>query len=523
MSRRASLLLVIVVWAAVYLPSLGLFEIRGEEGRRILPGIAMLESGNFLVPQVGGEDYFRKPPLINWAVAASFKIFHARNEWTARVPSVLAILIAAIVFVTAARRALGPTGSLVAALVWLTNIALLQKGRLIEIEALYVSLTALAVVLWLSWWEEQRSPWLTWIVPWVFLGLGWLAKGPTHLFFFYAVVLAVLCPTVRQSGGPDPMVRQSGGPDPIVRQSGGPDPIVRQSGGPSQTGRWRMLWHPAHVVGILLMLGIFGAWALPLLQVSRGHHVVDRWSTQFTGRVTGDFFTFGSWITILPRALAYLLPWILFVPLARPGNFSNPEKAKMARALLWSIFVPLTLVSLIPGSAPRYSIPVVPAFAWLLGMACAEDALSLPAGLPPAIARLIGRAGKLDWRRWTVVFVILAMLAGLVGYPVASVIAKRRPKVRNIAAAIDRVIPQGERIYAVDPNYQPFFFYLRAPVTYVSSMEELPWETRYFLVRPAAEGQAREEQKWFPRRTRELTRVKDYRDQTVVVFAVDPG
>ena len=493
MSQRANVLIVLLVWAAVYLPSLGLFEIRGEEGRRILPGIAMLESGNFLVPQVGGEDYFRKPPLINWAVAASFKIFHARNEWTARIPSVLAILIVAIVFVTVARGALGPNGpaglanhglgSLVAALVWLTNIALLQKGRLIEIEALYASLTALAVVLWLSWWEEQRSPWLTWIVPWIFLGLGWLAKGPTHLFFFYAVVLAVLW----------------------------------------QTGRWRMLWHPAHVIGILLMLGIFAAWAFPLLQVSRGHHVVERWSTQFTGRVTGDFFTFSSWITILPRALAYLLPWILLVPLARPKNFLKPEEGQLARALLWSIFVPLTLVSLVPGSAPRYSIPAVPAFAWLLGMACAEDALILPLGLPGALTRFLGRAGKLDWQRWTVVFVVLAMLAGLVGYPVASVIAKHRPKVRNIAAEIDRVIPQGEKVYAVDPSYQPFFFYLRAPVTYVSSMEELPWETRYFLVRREIENQARQEQKWFPRHAHELTRVKDYRDQTVVVFAVGPG
>ncbi len=493
MSRRASLFIVIVVWAAVYLPSLGLFEIRGEEGRRILPGMAMLESGNFLVPQVGGEDYFRKPPLINWAVAASFKIFGVRNEWTARVPSVLALLAVAIVFVTVARRALGPNGSLIAALVWLTNVAILEKGRLIEIEALYASLTALAVVLWLSWWEEGRSPWLTWTVPWIFLGLGWLAKGPTHLFFFYAVVLAVICP------------------------------MGRQSRGPAQTARWRLLWHPAHIIGILIMLGIFGAWAIPLLQVSRGHHVVDRWSTQFTGRVTGDFFTFSSWITILPRALAYLLPWILFVPLIRPANFRRPEKAQMARALLWSIFVPLVLVSLIPGSAPRYSIPAVAAFAWLLGMACSEEALVLPHWLPGSLANLLGRAGQLNWRRFATAFVVLAGLAGLVGYPIAATVAKRHPKVRNIAAQIDRVIPSGATLYAVDPNYQPFFFYLRVPVQYVGTIEELPWETRYFLVRPDAESQARSEEKWLPSRTRELTRVKDYRDQTVVVFAVGQG
>ncbi len=467
MSQRTNLLLVIALWAAIYLPSLGLFEIRGEEGRRILPGIAMLESGNYLVPQVGGEDYFRKPPLINWAVAASFKLFGIRNEWTARAPSVAAILVVAIVFVTVARRALGASGSLMAALVWLTNVAMLQKGRLIEIEALYVSITALAVVLWLSWWEEKRSPWLTWIVPWIFLGLGWLTKGPTHLFFFYAVVLATLW---------------------------------QSDSAPSASNRWRALWHPAHMVGILVMLGIFVAWAIPLLEVSRGHHVVDRWSTQFTGRVTGDFFTFGSWVTILPRALAYLLPWILFVPLIRPSNFQNPEKGKMARGLLWGVFVPLVLVSLIPGSAPRYSIPALAGFAWLLGMASAEDALILPSSLPPALANLLGPV-KLNWRRFAMIFAVVAALAGLVGYPIASILAKRHPRVRNIAAEIDRVIPAGATVYAVDPNYQPFFFYLRAPVEYVATVEQLPQETRYFLVRPPAVAQAREEQKWLPRRT----------------------
>src|SRR6266567_3373760 len=71
-SRAGNLLIVTLVWAALYLPALGSLAIKGEEGRRILPGIAMLETGNYLVPQVGGETYFRKPPLINWLVAASF-------------------------------------------------------------------------------------------------------------------------------------------------------------------------------------------------------------------------------------------------------------------------------------------------------------------------------------------------------------------------------------------------------------------------------------------------------------------
>src|SRR5229473_2293832 len=152
----------------------------------------MLETGDYIVPRVGSAAYFSKPPLVNWLVAASFKLFGRRNEWTARAPSVLCVLAVAIAFVTVARASLGARGSLIAALVWLTNFGMIEKGRLIEIEALYVSLIGLALIFWLSWWEQRRSPWLTWIVPAFFLGLGLLAKGPLHLFFFYAVVVAVL-------------------------------------------------------------------------------------------------------------------------------------------------------------------------------------------------------------------------------------------------------------------------------------------------------------------------------------------
>src|SRR3954463_15272976 len=154
MSRAVSLCPVISCWAAIYLPGLGSLEIKGEEGRRILPAVTMLETGNYLVPQVGSEPYFRKPPLVNWLVAASFKLTSYRNEWTARLPSVLCVLAVALAFLTVARASLGPNGSLFAALIWLANFGISEKGRLIEIEALYVSLFGLALICWLSWWRE---------------------------------------------------------------------------------------------------------------------------------------------------------------------------------------------------------------------------------------------------------------------------------------------------------------------------------------------------------------------------------
>src|SRR5678816_1524267 len=77
-SRLRAVLVVVLVWAVIYLPALGSIAIKGEEGRRILPAIGMLKFGKYIVPEVGGNPYFRKPPLVNWLVAASFRIFGVR-------------------------------------------------------------------------------------------------------------------------------------------------------------------------------------------------------------------------------------------------------------------------------------------------------------------------------------------------------------------------------------------------------------------------------------------------------------
>ncbi|MDQ2824984.1 MAG: glycosyltransferase family 39 protein [Verrucomicrobiota bacterium] len=473
MSRFSPLVVVVAVWAAIYLPALGLFEIKGEEGRRILPAIAMLESGNYIVPQVGSGAYFRKPPLVNWLVAASFKIFGARNEWTARVPSVLCVLAVAIAFVTVARASLKRIGSTIAALIWLTNFGTMEKGRLIEIEALYISLCGLAIIFWLSWWEQKRSPWLTWLVPSLFLGLGWLSKGPTLLVFFYAVVLAVLY----------------------------------------QSKQWRFLLHPAHFIGLAVMLGIFASWAIPFVQMTTSGQVMQKWSNQFVGRVTGEYFRFSVWILTLPRALAYFLPWLLLVPTLRLNKFRVREQRDLARAVAWSIAVPLIIINMIPGAAPRYSLPVLTPFCWLLAMSFAENAFVLPSW--------VRRSEKQLWARVAPIFVGLAIVAGLVGYPAASLVFKHRQKVKNIAEKINAAVPATETLYAVNPNYQPLFFYMHAPVKYVSRIEELPHDARYFLVRPHDEQTALSSQQWMPRQARFVLRVKDYRDQTLILFAVD--
>ncbi|HEY6111297.1 MAG TPA: glycosyltransferase family 39 protein [Chthoniobacterales bacterium] len=500
MSRLPGWLLVTVVWAAIYLPALGLFEIKGEEGRRILPAITMLDTGNYIVPKVGGMSYFSKPPLVNWLIAATFKLFGVRNEWTARLPSALCVLAVALAFVTVARASLNAHGSTIAALIWLTNLGILEKGRLIEIEALYVSLCALAIIFWLSLWTQNRSPWLTWTVPWIFLGLGWLAKGPTLLVFFYAVVFAVLWQERR------------GQREALQIYADTSSAVDRQ---------WKALLHPAHFLGVLLMLAIFAAWAVPFYEMTAREQPIDKWSGQFIGRMRGDFFRPHVWITTLPRTLIYFLPWLLFLPLLRLNKFCDERQRALVRALLWGTAVPFLAIDFIPGAAARYSLPVIAPCCWLMAMSFAEDAFAIPAWFRQRFTIRDSRVTNL-WSRIGIPLVAVAAAAGLIGYPLAATLVyKHRPKIKNIAEAVNALVPANEVLYAVDPRYQPFFFYAHSPVKYVLRLVELPKDTRYFVTRAEMEPEVTGSAQWLPHRAHEILRRTDYRKQTIVVFRVD--
>lgn len=464
------LLIVILLWAAIYLPALGTLEIKGEEGRRILPAITMLETGNFIVPYVGSDPYYTKPPLINWLVAASFKIFGARNEWTARLPSALSVLAVALVFLFVARRALGENGSFIAALIWLTNFGMVEKGRLIEIEAVYVSLAGIAFICWLSWWQEKRSPWLTWTVPWIFLGLALLAKGPVHLLFFYAVVLGVVW--------------------------------GRPALGPKV--------HAAHLTGVLLMLAIFAAWAIPCLRMMPADEVARVWSEQFTGRLSGEDFKFAGWIMNIPRGLAYFLPWMLLFPLLGRGNAEGRMGIALGASFLF--------VALLPGSLARYTMPLLVPATWLLATLLAREDMVLPRWLrlqrPPAWPQPLRLPGLMAT---AVCGAMLIYSLGLTPF------LRQREKVRNIAREIDEAVSRGATLHVVDPDYQPWLFYLRGPLVYVPEVDAVPRDARYVLVQSAREKEALESTRWAPRRARVLRRWRDYRRKEVTLLELVGG
>ena len=66
---------------------------------------------------------------------------------------------------------------------------------------------------------------------------------------------------------------------------------------------------------------------------------------------------------------------------------------------------------------------------------------------------------------------------------------QKRSKVKSIAAQINERIPGSEPLYAIDPDYQPFLFYIKPRIIYMSRLDDLPLTARYVLIQPEKEPQ----------------------------------
>ena len=239
-----------------------------------------------------------------------------------------------------------------------------------------------------------------------------------------------------------------------------------------------------------------------------------KWSNQFTGRLQGIDFKFVSWIQNIPRGLIYFLPWVLLFPFVRFSKFHDYAERRLARALAWGMAVPFLAINLVPGAVPRYSMLVIAPASWLLAMSYAGDALQWPLERETI--------GERKWAKIVALFVGLGLVIGAIGYPLTAVVLKNRQQVKKAAAEINAVVPPNETLYAVDPDYQPVFFYVNAPLEYVDDVQELPADAHYFLVQSDKEAEATNTSRWTSRRANLRARVRDYRKRELLLFEVGP-
>ena len=97
----------------------------------------------------------------------------------------------------------------------------------------------------------------------------------------------------------------------------------------------------------------------------------------------------------------------------------------------------------------------------------------------------------------------------------------QRQRIKRLAAQVESNIPNGETIYALDPNYQPIFFYMTSKLVYAGDIEEVPTDAKYLLVRPEREQEVLESNHWAPRKPHRLMRSTDYRKESILLLKIE--
>ena len=483
LSRCWIFLIVILIWAGIYLPSLGGPEFKGEEGRRVLPAVTMLKTGNWVIPSVGGEDYWSKPPGINWIVAVSFMLTGQRSEFAARLPSTVFVLAFVSLLVWMPLPWPSLSGRLISAIIFLTNVSLIEKGRLIEIEAVYISLTGIAILWWLSAWSSGRSRWSLWMLPSIVLGFGILVKGPFIIVFFYGTIIAVLI----------------------------------------YTRRLKELFTIQHILAVTIILAMPLAWLYLAYQQTSGPQMLARMTSQFLTHTSSTKSGFVQWVSNALKALRNFLPWILLVPVLwqkRLTSRIDQEHVAFFKGCRLGLIISFGSIILMPGMLSRYSMPVIPLASILVGwvLSLHRDFVHLDrtwrnillAGFClscwTAVAGLVMVTRQplalvvsvLAFSSAAIIFLKRTLIDDVVGLSLTTAMLtvvimlqyavfvvplmieheRRRPA----AYTVNQIVPTDQTVYVFKPGYQAFLFYVRPPLEYVLSADEIDQRVHYLLL-----------------------------------------
>lgn len=118
-----------------------------DEARCALIARHMVQTGDWLAPQLLERPYFDKPPLYFWMLSASTRVF-GESEWSLRLPS--AIVGAATVVLTGllAWQFFGRTAGLLAGGMFAVSIAGIMAARVIRMDMLLALWVTAALLCW---------------------------------------------------------------------------------------------------------------------------------------------------------------------------------------------------------------------------------------------------------------------------------------------------------------------------------------------------------------------------------------
>ncbi|MCC6548183.1 glycosyltransferase family 39 protein [Candidatus Sumerlaeota bacterium] len=325
---RNAMLFLALLAAALILPWLGLRDvIANSEGQRTYPPLEMVQTGDWLVPKLNGNIYLKKPPLLYWAVAVSYKALGV-GEFQARLPGA----ICGILFVVSVFRFAREMGSrkqaLLAGAIGAANFLLLDKARECQLEAPLVLFVTLALH---QWWRAlkalesgaQGKAALAVLVGAAWLSLSNLLKFPVpFLFMLSAIIGTAVC-----------------------------------------MRRWRwLMWAPSWLALVLSIVPV-ALWAWALTQRLGWELVSSVWLNEAKIHAEKASSLSGGppWFYVGP-ALGYFAPWCALYVVLFMKNFWRAQIAedRLTFHFLWTgVAVPLLLLSLNAAKESDYFISMI--------------------------------------------------------------------------------------------------------------------------------------------------------------------
>lgn len=421
--------------------SRGLYET--TEGRYAEAAREMIETGDWLVPQLDYHPHWSKPPLAYWAVAGGMLVF-GQNEWGARASSGVAHVLVVLAVLWLGTAMWGRATGLVASLVYATAPLAIVAASGVSTDPILALWEALAALAYWRAIEASRArqgagasdvspsgrPALWVILFWLFAGLGFITKGPPSL-------LTPLVAFVHHG---------------FLRVKRAPRPALYSVTGLAVFAVVGLSWYllvvgrESGLMGRLVREEVVGRIFSPSFRRN------PQWYMPFAIIIVPFALGVGQWVAFWPgiwRAWRKRLPghgWARRLAQSSPVLF----------CLLW-IAIPLVILSVSRSRLTLYVVPFLPALALLTGRG------------------IVRRAG--DTRAWRVslrialasAFVLVALKGVAAHAPVSS-------DIRPVAALVRERLEAGTPAYGygLEQEYG-LMFYLDGRMVRVSQEPGQSW------------------------------------------------
>lgn len=175
---------VVWVWGAGRLDVMSAME-----SSRALVARGMMRSGDYVVPRRGAELYLAKPPLFDWAVTLTSRLWGQVTAASLRLPSALSAMALLLVTYFAARAALGWVTAYVVCIAIATSPNILGSATAGRVDMMLTLGVAISLFSAFYMLESHQGAWLYALPCGVGLAAGLMIKGPVVLTFFVPTVL----------------------------------------------------------------------------------------------------------------------------------------------------------------------------------------------------------------------------------------------------------------------------------------------------------------------------------------------